>query len=242
MTRFKQATLAVAVGTCGVHGLAQGFVNVYEIPHNVSINVIANQRYHENINKTLHHWDNQPLKDRYKRPGSLPLAQSNGQGIAVMTQGLPREQAAAGGAAYRQALGFHEQVIRKFGLPSGDLGVALASSIAGAWMAYNNQPFPDQYFVPLVTQMRERLASSAALQSLSDGDRTTTYESLAVTGMMLASSQITWQRNPRAPGADALRERMRTQGGETLTRMLQVPPDQVAIGPQGLISQASATR
>jgi hypothetical protein len=240
--RINQAILGVAVSVCGAPLWAQGFVNVYEIPHNVSINVIANQRYHENINKTLGHWDKQPEKDRYKRPNTLPLAQATGLGIVELTKHLPKDQAESGRAAYKQAFDYHEQVIRKFGLPSGDLGVAFASSIAGAWMAYNNKPFPDQFYVPLVNQMRERLSGSSDLQSLSATDRSTTYESLAVAGMILASSQITWQRNPRAPGAEELRIRMRTQGGETLTRMLKVQPDTVAIGPTGIQAQGEARR
>lgn len=242
MKRIKQAILGIAVAVCGVPCLAQDFVNVYQVPSNVSINVISNQLYHQNINKSLHHWDNQPQKDRYKSGTSLPLAQTTGAGIAALAQGLPSDQADAGRAAYKKAFTFHEQVIRKFGLPSGDLGVAFASSIAGAWMAFNNKPFPDQYFVPLVNQMRQRIGGSAELQALSASERTTTYESLAVAAMIMASSQITWQTNPRAPGADELRARMRTQGGETLTRMLQVPPENVGIGPQGIYSLAQASR
>lgn len=242
MARIQQAILGIAVSVCGACQ-AQGFVNVYEIPHNVSINVIANQLMHERLNKTLHHWDNQPEKDRYKRPGKLPLAQPTGLGITALANDLPKEQAEVGRAAYKQAFDYHEQVVRKFGLPSGDLAVAFASSIAGAWMAYNNKPFPDQFYVPLVNQMRERLSShGTGLQSLSAAERSSTYESLAVAGMILASSQITWARNPNAAGAEALKQRMRTQGGETLTRMLQVPPEQVGIGAAGVYSLASAQR
>ena len=52
--------------------------------------------------------------------------------------------------------------------------------------------------------------------------------------MILASSQITWQRNPRAPGADDMRSRMRQQGADTLTRMLQIDPERVGIGAAGV--------
>lgn len=240
MKYTRQAILAIAVFACGARALADGFVNVYEIPSNVSINVISNQLMHERLNRTLHHWDRYDAEQKQAGRNTLvlPKAQVNGMGIAELTKGLPSEQVESARAAYKQAFDFHEAVIRKFGLPSGDLGVALASSIAGAWMAYNNKPFPDQFYLPLVNQMRQRIGSQgASLQALSDSERTTTYESLAVAGMLLASSQITWQRNPRAPGADALRERMRAQGGETLTRMLQVAPDKVAIGPEGVRAQ-----
>lgn len=236
--RTSQATLALAALIGSAPCLAQdGFVNVYEIPSSVSINVISNQLYHEQINKTLHHWDAYEAEQKKKKAAaaSVPLASPAGQGIADLTKNLPKDQADKGRAAYQQALGFHEQVIKKFNLPSGDLGVALASCIAGAWMAYNNKPFPDEFYVPLVQQMRQLLGSSGeALKTASAAQRSSTYESLAIAGMIMASSQITWQRNPKAPGADDLRNRMRVQGGDTLTRMLQVPPERVGIGAAGV--------
>lgn len=241
--RANRTIIGLALACLGAPSFADGFVNAYEIPSSVSINVISNQLYHENINKTLHHWDNQPAKDRYKPATKPALTPTAGQGIAALTKTLPKDQAEAGQAAYKQAFEYHEQVIGKFNLPSGDLGVALASSIAGAWMAYNNKPFPDQFYVPLVNQMRQLLSNSGpGLQSLPATQRAAMYESLAVAGMILASSQITWQRNPSAAGADALRARMRTEGGQTLTRMLQMPPDKVGIGPSGIYPLAAGRR
>lgn len=247
MARIRLAIAVIALSIWGAPAWAQGFVNAYEIPYGVSLNVIANQLTHEKLNETLHHWDADEAEQKRKKAAAAatapPLAQTTGLGIAQLAGQLPKDQADAGRAAYRQAFGYHEQVIRKFDLPSGDLGVGLASAIAGAWMAYNNKPFPDEYYVPLVNQMRQRIrGNGAGLQSLSPAERTASYESLAVLGMMLASSQITWQRNPRAAGADDLRARMRAQGGETLTRMLQVSPDRVGIGASGVYSLAEAGR
>lgn len=241
--RIHYAILGMAAFVASAPCLAQdGFVNVYEIPSSVSINVISNQLYHEQINKTLHHWDNYEAEQKRKKAADaakagLPLAPSNGQGIADLTKNLPKDQADKGRAAYQQALVFHEQVIKKFGLPSGDLGVALASCIAGAWMAYNNKSFPDEFYLPLVQQMRQLISSNGdMLKSASAAQRSGTYESLAIAGMIMASSQITWQRSPNAPGADDLRRRMRVQGGDTLTRMLQVPPERVGIGAAGVFA------
>lgn len=243
MSRIQQAILGIAISAASLPGWSQDFVNVYEIPHNVSINVISNQLMHERLNKTLHHWDRYEEQQKQARAAGLPLAKATGSGVSELAAGLPRDQAAAGTAAYRQALGFHEQVIRKFGLPSGDLGVAFASCIAGAWMAYNNQPFPDAFYLPLVGQMRQVVGSKAGeLQALSAAQRGSTYESLAIAGMILASSQITWQRNPGAAGADELRQRMRKQGGEVLTRMLQLPPERVGIGASGVFALPTAGR
>jgi hypothetical protein len=244
--RFESAILGIAVLIAAVPCLADGFVNVYEIPSSVSINVISNQLMHERLNKTLHHWDKYEQEQREKKTkaaagsGALPMAQPTGAGISALVQNLPKDQADKGRAAYKQAFDYHEQVIKKFGLPSGDLGVAFASCIAGAWMAYNNKPFPDEFYVPLVEQMRQLMSSQGtALQSVTAAERSSTYESLAVAGMIMASSQITWQRNPRAAGADDLRKRMRLQGGDTLTRMLQVPPERVGIGAAGVYALAA---
>lgn len=244
MSHMQQAVLGIAVSMSSLPCCSQDFVNVYEIPHNVSINVISNQLMHERLNKTLHHWDRYEEQQKQAKASGLPLAKATGSGVSELAAGLPKDQAGAGTAAYRQALGYHEQVIRKFGLPSGDLGVAFASCIAGAWMAYNNQPFPDQFYLPLVGQMRQLVGSraGAALQSMPAAQRSTAYESLAIAGMILASSQITWQRNPGAAGADELKQRMRTQGGEVLTRMLQVPPERVGIGASGVYALPGAGR
>ncbi|RQP25370.1 DUF6683 family protein [Piscinibacter terrae] len=235
--RIRHTILVIAALTCAAPCFADGFVNVYEIPSSVSLNVITNQLYHEQLNKTLHHWDNYEAEQKRKRAAAaagLPPAQATGAGIAELTKNLPKDQAEKGRAAYRQAFEFHEQVIKKFGLHSGDLGVAMASCIAGAWMAYHNKPFPDEHFLGLVNQMRQLVGSNDALRSVSAAERSSTYESLAVTGMILASSQITWQRNPQAAGADDLRLRMRQQGADTLTRMLQIDPERVGIGAAGV--------
>jgi hypothetical protein len=233
--RIKQAMLGMVVSVCALPCFADGWVNVYEIPSSVSLNVITNQLYHEQLNKTLHHWDKYEAEQKRKKAAvGLAPAQATGQGIAELTKGLPKDQAEKGRAAYKQAFDFHEQVIKKFGLPSGDLGVAMASCIAGAWMAYHNKPFPDEHFLGLVNQMRQLVGSNDALRSVSAAERSSTYESLAVTGMILASSQITWQRSPQAPGADDLRNRMRQQGADTLTRMLQIDPERVGIGAAGV--------
>jgi hypothetical protein len=211
---------------------ADGFVNAYEIPLGVSVNVIGNQLTHEVLNRTLHHWDEHEARTKAAaKPRIVPNAKDNA--AKLLAADMPRGQARMAESTYRQAFDYHEAVIKKFNLPSNDLGVGLASCIAGAWMAYNNKSFPDEFYLPLVRQMRA-LTNGTAMQGLTSNERTVTYQTLAITGMLLASSQITWERNPRGAAADDLRKRMRTQGGETLTRLLHMPPEQVVIGAAGV--------
>ena len=239
----QRALAGLALALFALDGRADGFVNVYEIPSSVSMNVIGNQLTHEILNRTLHHWDKHEAQQKAERAKAKPIAPASGGSVAgLLTKDLPGRDARGAEATYRQALHYHEIVIKKFGLASGDLGVAIASSIAGAWMAYNNKSFPDQYYLPLVRQMQQRVGESADLRALPAADRATAYEALAIVGMMLASSQITLERNPQAAGASALRQNMRSQGGEMLTRMLNVPPEQVGISASGFVSTAGAQR
>lgn len=238
-----RALVGLALAMFGIDGRADGFVNVYEIPSSVSMNVIGNQLTHEILNRTLHHWDKHEAQQKAERAKVKSIAPASGGSVADrLTRDLPGKDARGAEATYRQAFQYHEIVIKKFGLASGDLGVAIASSIAGAWMAYNNKSFPDQYYLPLVRQMQKRVRESADLSALPAAERATAYEALAIVGMMLASSQITLERNPQAAGASALRQNMRTQGGEMLTRMLNLPPEQVGINASGFVSLADAQR
>lgn len=240
MQRAHRISLGLVLAFHALACRADGFVNVYEIPHNVSMNVIGNQLTHEILNRTLHHWDKHAeMTKGQPKPSWARPAKPKADASALLAADVPRSQARQAEAAYKQAFDYHEIVIRKFNLPSDDIGVALASCIAGAWMAYNNKSFPDQFYVPLVQQMRERLRDNAALRQMSAADRHTAYQTLAITGMLLASSQISWERNPRSAAADELKNRMRIQGGETLTRMLNVPPGQVEVGATGIIIPAA---
>lgn len=240
---MRHAVVGLALAVCAVSSRASdGFVNVYDIPHNVSWNVIGNQLTHEIVNRTVHHWDihaeeQRKAKARVQAAG-LPIGTSVASQLA---KGLSIADARKAELAYRQAFKYHELVIKKFNLPSGDLGVGIASSIAGAWMAYHNKPFPDQFYVPLVRQMQQRVNDTTSLRALSAAECAIAYEGLAIAGMMLASSQITWERNPQAPGASVLKQRMQGEGAQMLTQMLNVPPEQVAIGASG-VTLLSATQ
>ena len=54
--------------------------------------------------------------------------------------------------------------------------------------------------------------------------------------MLLTSSQITWERNPQALGAEELKSRMRAEGASMLTQILKVPPEQVRIDATGVVT------
>lgn len=245
MKHVLRAIVGISLACTALVCRADGFVNAFEIQPGVSMNVIASQLTHEILNRTVHHWDMHEAEQKAKkaREQSAALASSNNGNVArALARNLPGKQARSAEAAYQQALHYHELVIKQFGLPSGDLGVAIASSIAGAWMAYNNKPFPDQYYVPLVRQMQQKVRSTPALQALTRDERAVAYQGLAIAGMMMASSQLSLERNPGAPGAAELEQRMRSEGGAMLTRMLDLPPERVGIGAGGFIVLASAAR
>lgn len=239
---MKLVSRALAVAALSLFAAtvrADGFVNVYEIPPGVSMNVIGNQLTHEILNRTLHHWDIHAAEQKAAKAKAKSLGLPAGTDVAaLLSQSLSSKQARSAEAAYSQAFRYHEKVIKQFGLPSGDLGVALASSIAGAWMAYHNKSFPDQFYVPLVRQMQQRVNRTPNLKALTATEREVAYKGLAIAGMILASSQISWERNPHAPGAADLEKRMRKEGGDMLTQVLRLPPERVGIGASGFVELA----
>lgn len=239
LTHVHRISLGICFLLQALSCRAEGFVNAYEVPLGVSSNVIGNQLTHEILNRTLHHWDEHAARTKGSAGAKVRIPASPKDNAAkLLASDMPREQARGAEMTYKQAFDYHEAVIKKFKLPTNDIGVGLASCIAGAWMAYQNKSFPDEFYLPLVQQMRELANGSAAMTGLSADERAVAYQTLAITGMLLASSQITWARNPHGAAADDLRKRMRVQGGETLTRLLHMPAEHVAIGASGIVLPA----
>ena len=93
MLRLPQVLASLALLSGALPCAAQGFVNVYEIPSSVSLNVIMNQLMHERLNKTLHHWDRHEEQQKAKKKAaaaSLPLARPTGAAATELRRGAHR--------------------------------------------------------------------------------------------------------------------------------------------------------
>lgn len=222
-----------ALAFSGAARAQDGFVNVYNISLGTSANALGNLHAHQNLNRYLHHWDSPP-KNEARGPLLVPTP-LRGQTATAMAAAMPEGQRAGAEQAFRQALDVHGQVLAKFGVPANDLAGAFAAYLAGAWMAYHNASFPDRDFLPLVNQMRRTLAGNDTLAKTSADDRRTMHERLAIVGVLLASSQVSYARNPGSPQAAQLASNMRRDGRAALEQMLGVDADRVQFGQAGLV-------
>jgi hypothetical protein len=135
---------------------------------------------------------------------------------------------------FARLLANHGDLMARFNLPRDDLAGAMASYVAGAWMAYNNRPFPDAYFLPLVEQMRPIVGANTALADASPAQRREAFEEFAILGMMSAGTQMALAQNPDNPNAAAVAANMRAAGASYLRAATSMDPDRVRIGADGL--------
>jgi hypothetical protein len=129
---------------------------------------------------------------------------------------------------FARTLDGYRGIEAKFGLPRNDLAGAVAAFIAGNYVAWRDEPFPDENFPPLVMQMRGVIAG--AVQGASNAERQRLYEELAILGTHMALTREALQQQPDAK----LKAEMKRAAGRNLEQFLKVDPDRVVIGAQGL--------
>lgn len=131
---------------------------------------------------------------------------------------------------FKQLLDAYGEVEEKLGLPRNDLPGALASFLAGSYMAYTNVPFPDDHYKTLLAQMRGIVAGDSALVKASKVDKQEMFEHLAILGMLMATTQLALQKQPDAQRQASMHEAAKGY----LERLLRTDADRVRIDAQGL--------
>lgn len=150
---------------------------------------------------------------------------------AAMAAHYPAEERARVQRTFEQLLQLHQAVERKFGVPARDLAGAAAAYLTGAYMAYHHTNVPDEWFLPLVAQMRGILAAEPAQANAPLPVRQEMYEQLAIVGMFAAVMQLGLKQQPDA----AMEQRMRSAGKDYLEQLLKVDADRVQLTAQGLV-------
>ena len=147
-----------------------------------------------------------------------------------LAQSYPPEARAEAERFFAELLSGYQGIERQFGIPRRDLAGAVATFIAGSWMAYRGEPFPDRDFPPLVDQSRRILASLPQLREAAAPARQDTYEQLAILGMFMATTRMALDRRPDRVAAANLRQAARRY----LEQFLAVDAERVQLGPEGL--------
>lgn len=97
---------------------------------------------------------------------------------------VPRQLAAAYPEASRahaeqvflQVLAANHQIESRFGLARYDVAGAMATFVAGTYMAWNDVEVPDAHFLALVAQLRGSLRANRSFRRASDLERQEMYE------------------------------------------------------------------
>jgi len=170
-----------------------------------------------------------------RRSGPAIVAPSERGPIAParLAAGYPPAQRAKAERLFLETLEGYHDIERKFGLPRNDIAGAVATFVAGNYIAYHDQPFPDAHFRPLVEQMRDAVAGMPGLRNARDAEKQEFYEHLAILGTYMALTREGLQQS-RDP---ALKAGMARAARNYLEQFLKVDPDRLRIGPQGLVVQ-----
>jgi hypothetical protein len=118
------------------------------------------------------------------------------------------------------------------------VAAAVATFLAGSYMAYRGVDFPDRNFKPLYRQMRQILASDPAFARASEAERREMYEQTAILGTHLALSREALKQRPDREAE----ERVRAAGRDYLRQFLKLDPERVRITDQGLVVVLPANR
>src|SRR3989344_2914865 len=75
-------------------------------------------------------------------------------------------------------------------LLNNEVATGLASFLAGAYMAYNNQNVSNSHVKPLANQLRRALAAERDFAQVTDAEKQRMYDATVMLGMLMATTQV----------------------------------------------------
>ncbi len=156
---------------------------------------------------------------------------ASGQRVAwAMAQSYPETSRAQAEEVFEQLLSGFKQIEFQFGLPSNDVATAVSAFLVGNYSVYRSTPVPDEYFVPLVEQMRQIIGTTPAFAQASAAVKQETYEQLAILGMFMATTEMALNQQPNAElGVEA-----QQAAAGYLQTFLGIEPDRIRLSANGL--------
>lgn len=149
---------------------------------------------------------------------------------AQMAAALPAEARADAQRTYQLMLDKHPQLMRQLGVPPYDVASAMATFVAGVYIAYRDVDFPDRHFQPLYRQLHDIVAAQPAFSRASDAQRRDMYERLAILGTFLALTRDALKQRPDAQ----VSARLKAAARDYLQQFMQIDAERIQITEQGL--------
>lgn len=164
------------------------------LPDWTANNIVVNQ-----IVRDAH----RPLFERDRKPASTrrsTITRGTSTAARQLAAAYPVQHRRDVLAAFVELLAKYAQLERQLGIEAGDAAGAMSLFIVANVEAYRGQPVDAATYAPVLAQVRERLATSAAFAKLSRARQRELYEQLAIIGMLMAATPPTPQRKAAAAG------------------------------------------
>ncbi len=209
-------------------------------PLMTSIGVVTQQTLNRQISAIEPATDNRPERRRSSKSPPPARAEISSTLLVGSAQaGMPARMAAHLPAAarpdverlYRVMLDKYPPLMNQLGVPAGDVAAAVATFLAGSYVAYRGVDFPDQHFKPLYEQVREIIGANAAFARASPVQRREMYEQMAILGMYMAVTREALKQRPDPQLAAA----MKLAAKNYLQQFMKVDPERMRITDKGLI-------
>ena len=130
---------------------------------------------------------------------------------------------------FNRLLAGYGGIEKQFGIPKGDVAGATAAFLVGSYMGFNNTGFPDERFLPVVSQVRRALSADLSFAKAPLAVRQDIYEQMAVLGMFLANAQLALSQTPNPEQEAAMRH-----AATTYLESFGVDPSTLRLTPTGL--------
>lgn len=224
-------TVAVVGAVCAASAArADLHIPVYTgTPLMIASGVVTQQTLNRSIDAA--HGSARPVPPRAAEVSTRIAVAGRSDVPARMAAGFPAAGRAEAERTYREMLEKHPQLMQQLGVPSYDVAAAMATFVAGVYIAWRDVDFPDRNFRPLYEQLRGIVASQPAFAKADGAERREMYERLAILGTFLALTREALKQRPDAQTSARLREAAR----EYLRQFMQADVERLRITERGMV-------
>lgn len=163
----------------------------------------------------------------FKQSGDI----ARSKGVQALVSQYPKDRQNEIRANYTAVItSFNDTVPRLYGVQKNNMATGVAALLTGAYSAYYNKPFPDEFVKPLVTQLEASMREDSNLTKASAADKETAYHVMVGMGMTLQVAQLELSKKPDARAT----ARLKSMGAEVFKRLLIEQPDRVVFTKAGM--------
>lgn len=163
----------------------------------------------------------------FKSTGNL----TQSKGIEALVSQFGKDQQSTMKSNYAAMItSFNDSVVRLYGIEKNNLATGIAALLTGAYVAYNNKPFPDAWVKPLVKQLEKSMLQDGRLAGAPASDKEAAYHVMVGVGMSLQVAQLELSKKPDAQAT----ARLKMMGAEVFKKLLTVEASRVQFSQTGM--------